>query len=851
MIEQLSTGLITAAVMLTSASVLAAWSFRQLRVLSPRLRQLICIGVLLQGLMLVRSPIELPVLPRPEQSSAASEPAGGAEPLAWLDAGQRLSAAVAGERSPSNAVPDRAVVALQRPKLTTTAMTIRLALTVWVIGFTALLLRAAIRYRRLCRLLDGYTDARPSWQHPWRDVCRRHGRTAPKMLVSEASGPMLVRRPGGYVLVVPEAFWRSLSEDQRHGVLLHELAHLLRRDVWRQCLVHLAAAVHWWNPAAWWCVRRYEEAAEWACDESLTRQHPRIARAFAKALIELIEFTQRSSAASAVPYRGIGVQSMATPPLTRRVRRLVQPCASGDSVMKRLILVVLAAALLSLSAVQFRLVAAPPLQDATTESETESPGGELRVLSSEVKQRLDSLRQRLDPNDPASAKLKSLLDREAGRIAIAGLIERLHGNYLDQARAEAIPRFAETYFQADADGKLTLRDSHRALAASWSDRGEQLGEFVSSIRERLQGLADRLGESSETDQLAKRLLSDPDLGFTLLVQEFNGRADPIDLYLDKVMAKVLVRSGEGMIVIPTLGDGGERKIERMALAARAFERLRRELPVYADAFATPDDRHRAFVDAIRNEPIAAIMALQMAKEGATSATAAVDELFSKLEGVARDTADGLVIEDRDALATIGDLVALSRRAAKRAPLIQTKMNRIADELDTGDPLTIRFEQAVRSGVLAYQLAAEIPYAEFDVGKEIETAITANLEPTGDGGLTVKESSAAEVKQQADEWLTACRTVRRYLRRIDGLRERLADRELAESLDGPGRLLLLAEVKRHAENTSADPMQLLRDEFFTVDDASGTLAVRNDRSAWVDELALRAEQLQRELSKDDF
>lgn len=854
MIDQVWAGLTTAALMMTITCGVAAVCFRQLHVSSPRLRQAICIGVLLQGLMLVRSPVELPWL-HPE-SKANSTVSSVAAPTLSAAAESFWETAEAGrlDELPSEVGVASMVQGVRVPgsRLTsaiTSDATILILVSIWLVGAAVLLARATHRYLRLCRLIDGFGEAPQAWQSLWKEICRQRRRRPPPMRVSETAGPMLVRRPMGYVLVIPHGFWKTLAEDQRRGVLLHELAHLSRRDVWRQCLVQLAALIHWWNPAAWWCVRRYEEATEWACDEALTREHPSTARAFAKTLVQLIEFTQASPSTAPTSYRGIGVQSMAAPPLTRRIRRLVQPSHSGDSVMKRLVIGSLATTLLVVSAVQFRLVAAPPEQRSSAgDSVTD-----LRVLSPSKKESLDALQQRLTDSDPTSATLKTLLNREAGRIAIAGLIEQLQGKHLAEARSEAVPRFAETYFQRDADGKWTVREPHRPVVASWGNRSEQLGEVVASIRERLQGIAARMDDASPTDQLAKRLLSDPDLAFVLLIQEFNGRSDPVDLHLDKAMEKVLVRRGEKMIVIPSLGDAGERKIEQLEFAAEAFDRLKRELPVYAKEFATLDDRHRRFANAMQTEAAAAIMALQLAKDGQASAaaTAAVDEMFSKMEGVARDTADGLVIDDANAWETIEEIVALSQRSAKRAPAIQAKMDQRAETLDTEDPLTARFADALHSGVMAYQAAAELPYAEFDLGKEVESSITASLEPTNDGKLTVKQDAADEVTQRADEWLTSCRTIRRYLQRIDGFRNQLADAELARSLDGPGRMLLLAEVKRHAETAPVDSMELLRRELFDVDDASGTVTVRADRDQWVEALEKRAEQLQRELSKDDF
>ena len=147
-------------------------------------------------------------------------------------------------------------------------------------------------YMRFVRRLPLGQAADDAWLAEWRELLAARGivRTIPMRVTAEA-GPMLCRLPRGYELVVPASLWQALSPNERACILRHELAHLERGDVWKSLAVRLLALPHWCNPAAWWAVRHFDEAAEWACDRAAAGDEP--AAAYAKALLRLGEATAR------------------------------------------------------------------------------------------------------------------------------------------------------------------------------------------------------------------------------------------------------------------------------------------------------------------------------------------------------------------------------------------------------------------------------------------------------------------------------------------------------------------------------------------------------------------------------
>src|SRR5262249_4373837 len=60
---------------------------------------------------------------------------------------------------------------------------------------------------------------------------------------------------------------RHWSAELLRSVLLHELAHIKRRDTTTRLLVQVACALHWFNPLVWFAAWRQGVECERACDD--------------------------------------------------------------------------------------------------------------------------------------------------------------------------------------------------------------------------------------------------------------------------------------------------------------------------------------------------------------------------------------------------------------------------------------------------------------------------------------------------------------------------------------------------------------------------------------------------------
>ncbi len=146
---------------------------------------------------------------------------------------------------------------------------------VWAAGIVLLVGRAAWNYIRVVRQMPPLAEVDSEWAGEWAELQRQAGlRRFVPLAVAEHVGPVLFRLPRGYRLIVPAAAWGSLERSQRLSILRHELAHIERRDVWKSLAVRALALPHWFNPLVWHCVRRFDECAEWACDEAARRGAP-------------------------------------------------------------------------------------------------------------------------------------------------------------------------------------------------------------------------------------------------------------------------------------------------------------------------------------------------------------------------------------------------------------------------------------------------------------------------------------------------------------------------------------------------------------------------------------------------
>ncbi len=159
-------------------------------------------------------------------------------------------------------------------------------------------------------------------------------------------------------VLVPSGMQRW-STDCQTAVLLHELAHVRRRDYATQLIAHLAVSVYWFNPLVWMARRRLHREREHACDDVVLHAGFRPST-YAAHLVEVARTMHHAS------QPGVAIALLRSTRLRQWVQAILDPNAGRTSPNRRTI-VSLATASLAL------IVPLAALQPVATEAAAPTP----------------------------------------------------------------------------------------------------------------------------------------------------------------------------------------------------------------------------------------------------------------------------------------------------------------------------------------------------------------------------------------------------------------------------------------------------------------------------------------------
>ena len=334
--------LLRSGLVLSVSSLCLALFFRVFPVASSRLRRVVWFAVILQGVLLFRIPVTIPL----SNLVSSNNPQAAFDPDAADHS--RVMPRLATEFTTAFLTTDFVSASVAATRLTSTSgfpwATIFALL--WGIGIIAFVGRSIWNYFQFIRQLPVATEVPQEWIDEWNSLQRNTGRRHKLTLCPTSHlGPLLCWSPRGYQLIVPADVWRLLESRQRIMILRHELAHLERHDIWKSLLLHLLALPHWYNPLVWWTVKQFDDDAELACDDAVSQSGSSQAINYARTLLLL----GGPNSATYLTTQAVGGHGLAD-----RIRRLIVPNPRKDSNMKKMAIVTFVVGISTLHLLRFQ-----------------------------------------------------------------------------------------------------------------------------------------------------------------------------------------------------------------------------------------------------------------------------------------------------------------------------------------------------------------------------------------------------------------------------------------------------------------------------------------------------------------
>lgn len=213
------------------------------------------------------------------------------------DPSSEAEAGMAG-RVQSDAAGSAASVPLVKPTVATTSVVVLVTklmpilVGIWGVGMLLLLIRMVRSHLQLLKLIR---EARPAADPALRELFSQsvrglQGRCMPQLLLSgSVSGPIAT----GIVwprILIPEGISEQVGAAQLRDVLMHEVAHIERRDQVMVWLQNLAAVVFWIHPLVRVLNRQLGQAREEVCDNYVLSATD--APSYSRTLLTLAQLTQ-------------------------------------------------------------------------------------------------------------------------------------------------------------------------------------------------------------------------------------------------------------------------------------------------------------------------------------------------------------------------------------------------------------------------------------------------------------------------------------------------------------------------------------------------------------------------------
>ncbi len=812
-------------------TVLAVWLLTRLAPSArPRFHRLIWSAILLQSLVLWSIPIRLPMLdPLPQRT-------GGGGDGDWAEGGLRLTDsgghAVDAVRSPMLPAAGSPVVSAPDWQ--------GMLVGCWILGAATVgvgMLGCWWAIRRLCATS---VLARGDWIEELNAVLAAERVSSPVQLrVNRTVGPLLCRGATGYCILVPRREWAACSPVERRAVLRHELAHLDRGDLWKSTFARWVACVHWFNPCAWWAVRRFDEAAEWDCDARLASAGPEYAAALASALLRFSRPPPavRFAASSA---RGARVGL--------RIRRLLEPSHSKESHMKKWCMFAVFGVTVLAGLVRVQLVA-----------QESSPAGGLPHADA-LAPAIEELAERLaGSNDALAERLGDALRTPAGHGVLRDVLARRAAEKLEAGGGDIITEVLKDHFEMDGrSARLKpesqwLREELLQVGPASRQDLEELRQACRAIAEQIDGeIASELDSEDEIMLLVKRFLSEEYGPMFLYMNGLQEQMQPGPSLLAGSLGRIVVADGEGRLhVRPDAAEEVERLVDAQQDIVRSQRRLAEELATWGTEIAVIDRLHERLRAAATDPLLAAVIVAEQVFEKKRVGGVPVHRIMEQLDEMVVDTAAGLELRPGRAREEVSRVLDDVDSIRSRVEVVRPALAAFREALVLDDPLTAGFAELLETDVALAAVAKATEMAGAPVDRLVRSMISeAFIEDKGRLRLVEDTAVRKKLVESIQRAFREMRAVRRRAIPVRELATRLDDRDLAEALDTIGGVLVVRRlVEQKLDARAAEALEEWRSR--TLDESRGKPVIRGAVRPEVEAMLDRIEAMRGEYEDADF
>ncbi|HEX4948532.1 MAG TPA: M56 family metallopeptidase [Blastocatellia bacterium] len=273
-------------------------------------------------------------------------------------------------------------------------------------------------------------NAQPLQDEAWQALLREEARTLGLQsrvhlyLSEQVAVPLTTGLFRSCVLLPVAAL--QWPQTQLRTVLLHELAHIKRRDCLTQMLANLACALYWWNPLLWLAARQMRRLRERACDDEVLAAGTR-ASDYANCLVNVAQSVPRAK------YTAPVTVGMACSQLSERITAILDPTNQRQKLTRRfrmLLVILISSLVLPLAALHPYSQAAEATALATVQQEPETKKQQrevekhLREIEKHRREIREVHQREIEKHLRALEKLRGAAVTEAQKARLAAEIER-------------------------------------------------------------------------------------------------------------------------------------------------------------------------------------------------------------------------------------------------------------------------------------------------------------------------------------------------------------------------------------------------------------------------------------------